>query len=285
MSKVWRIIDIIYWAEGYLNEKKFDNPRKEIEWLLCSLLKCKRIDIYIRFEEPLTNSQLKILKEWIKRRLNHEPLQYITNNSNFYGRDFYVNHHVLIPRPETERLIDLSIDKLTHLKNPKILEVGSGSGCISLTLGLEIENAQVLAVDICSRAIKVANKNKIKYDVSNVTFKEMDIIKNKPVGMFDLFISNPPYIGETKVKTLMKDVKDYEPLKALTDYEDGYKFYRRFAEIVPSLVRNRGYIILEVGNGDHPKKVSEIFSNLGYLNLLEKDFNGDERILIIKMNK
>jgi release factor glutamine methyltransferase len=285
MSKVWRIIDIIQWAKKYFNEKEFDNPRREIEWLLCSLFNCKRIDIYIRFEEPLTKPQLKILKEWIKRRLNYEPLQYITNNSNFYGRDFYVNHHVLIPRPETERLIDLSIDKLTHLKNPKILEVGSGSGCISLTLGLEIENAQILAVDICSKAIKVANKNKIKYDVSNVTFKEMDIIKNKPVGMFDLFISNPPYIGEEKVKTLMKDVKDYEPLKALTDYEDGYKFYRRFAEIVPSLVRNRGYIILEVGNGDHPKKVSEIFSNLGYLNLLEKDFNGDERILIIKMNK
>ena len=285
MSKVWRIIDIIQWAKKYFNEKEFDNPRREIEWLLCSLFKCKRIDIYIRFEEPVTKPQLKILKEWIKRRLNYEPLQYITNNSNFYGRDFYVNHHVLIPRPETERLIDLSIDKLTHLKNPKILEVGSGSGCISLTLGLEIENAQILAVDICSKAIKVANKNKIKYDVSNVTFKEMDIIKNKPVGMFDLFISNPPYIGEAKVKTLMKDVKDYEPLKALTDYEDGYKFYRRFAEIVPSLVRKRGYIILEVGNGDHPKKVSEIFSNLGYLNLLEKDFNGDERILIIKMNK
>jgi len=285
MSKVWRIIDIIYWAEGYLNEKKFDNPRKEIEWLLCSLLKCKRIDIYIRFEEPLTNSQLKILKEWIKRRLNHEPLQYITNNSNFYGRDFHVNHHVLIPRPETERLIDLSLTNLIHLNKPKILEIGSGSGCISLTLGLEIKTAQILAIDICPKSIRVANKNKIKHSVSNVTFNEMDIIKNKPNGMFDLFISNPPYIKKTKVKSLMRDVKEYEPLIALTDYEDGYKFYKRFAEIIPNLMNNGGHVILEVGNEDHPKRVSSIFSSLGYLNSLEKDFNGDDRILVMKVNK
>ena len=285
MSKVWRIIDIIKWAEEYFSEKEFDSPRREIEWLLCSLLKCKRIDIYIRFEEPLTKFQLKILKEWIKRRLNYEPLQYITNNSSFYGRDFYVNHDVFIPRPETERLIDLSIDHLSPINKPKILEVGSGSGCISLTLGLEIENAQILAIDVCSKAIEVANTNKIKHDVSNVTLNEMDIIQNKPIGMFDLFISNPPYIGEIEVKTLIKDVKDYEPLKALTDYEDGYKFYKRFAEIIPNLVSNGGYAILEVGNGDHPKSVSEIFLDLGYLNFLERDFNGDERILIMKIIK
>ena len=285
MSKVWRIIDIIKWAEEYFSEKEFDSPRREIEWLLCSLLKCKRIDIYIRFEEPLTKLQLKILKEWIKRRLNYEPLQYITNNSSFYGRDFYVNYDVLIPRPETERLIDLSIDNLSPINKPKILEVGSGSGCISLTLGLEIENAQILAIDVCSKAIEVANINKIRHNVSNVTLNEMDIIQNKPIGMFDLFISNPPYIGETEVKTLIKDVKDYEPLKALTDYEDGYKFYKRFAEIIPNLVSNGGYAILEVGNGDHPKRVSEIFLDLGYLNFLERDFNGDERILIMKIIK
>ena len=285
MSKAWRIIDIIQWAEGYFSEKEFDNPRREIEWLLCSLLKCKRIDIYIRFEEPLTKPQLKILKEWIKRRLNYEPLQYITSNSSFYGRDFYVNQHVMIPRPETERIIDLSIDNLSHINKPKILEVGSGSGCISLTLGLELENAQILAIDVCSKAIKVANKNKIKHDVSNVTLNKMDIIKNKPIGMFDLFISNPPYIGEAEVKTLMKDVIDYEPLIALTDYEDGYKFYRRFAKIIPDLVSNGGSAILEVGSGDHSKRVSEIFSNLGYLNFLEKDFNSDERTLVIKVNK
>jgi release factor glutamine methyltransferase len=113
----------------------------------------------------------------------------------------------------------------------------------------------------------------------------MDIIKNKPNGMFDLFISNPPYIKKTKVKSLMRDVKEYEPLIALTDYEDGYKFYKRFAEIIPNLISDGGHVILEVGNEDHPKRVSSIFSSLGYLNSLEKDFNGDDRILVMKVNK
>jgi release factor glutamine methyltransferase len=285
MSKIWRIIDIIHWAETFFKEKKFDNPRKEIEWLLCSLLKCNRIDIYLRFEEPIIKAQLQTLKQWIKRRLNHEPLQYITNNSSFYGRDFYVNNQVLIPRPETERLIDFSINKINNLKNPRILEVGTGSGCIALTLGLEIKKSKVLSIDVCSKAIKVANKNKNNYNVSNVTFKEMDIIKNKPNGMFDLFISNPPYIGVNEVKELMKDVKDYEPLIALTDYEDGYRFYKRFSRIIPELVKNGGSIILELGNVKQPKLISDFFSSLWYSKSIEKDFNGDDRILVMTINR
>ena len=235
MSKVWRIIDIVQWAEKYFREKEFDNPRKEIEWLLCSLLKCKKIDIYIRFEEPLIKPQLEILKKWIKRRLNYEPLQYITNNSNFYGRDFYVNHQVLIPRPETERIIDLSIKNLSGLKSPKILEVGSGSGCVAITLGLEIEDSQILSIDVSPQAIEIAKKNKRKYNANNVTIKELDIIKNIPSQMFDLFVSNPPYIGKNEINTLMKDVKDYEPLIALTDHEDGFKFYKDLQKLFPKL--------------------------------------------------
>ena len=283
MPKVWRIIDIVEWAEIYFKEKDFDSPRLEIEWLLCALLDCNRIDIYLRFEEPLSKQQLKKLKTWISRRIKKEPLQYITGSCDFYGRDFIVNPNVLIPRPETERLIDIALNKLDNSSELRILEVGTGSGCIAVTLGLEIPNSYIYAVDISPNALEVANINKQRQKVENVNFLEMDILKFIPDKTFDCLISNPPYIPKEELKVLMKDVKDYEPLIALTDNSDGLIFYKKFADIASNIIKPGGYIILEVGLKDHPKLVSRLFSELGYETQLEKDFNGDDRVIIIKV--
>jgi release factor glutamine methyltransferase len=283
MPKIWRIIDIVEWAEIYFKEKDFDNPRLEIEWLLCALLDCNRIDIYLRFEEPLSKQQLKKLKTWISRRIKKEPLQYITGSCDFYGRDFIVNPNVLIPRPETERLIDIALNKLDNSSELRILEVGTGSGCIAVTLGLEIPNSYIYAVDISPNALEVANINKQRQKAENVNFLEMDILKFIPDKTFDCLISNPPYIPKEELKVLMKDVKDYEPLIALTDNSDGLIFYKKFADIASNIIKPGGYIILEVGLKDHPKLVSRLFSELGYETQLEKDFNGDDRVIIIKV--
>jgi release factor glutamine methyltransferase len=148
MPSTWRVIDLIHWAESYLKEKKFDNPRAEIEWLLCALLDCNRLNVYLRFEEPLSQSQLTTLRSWVKRRLKNEPLQYITGSCDFYGRQFLINSQVLIPRPETERLIDIAIEKMKGIDSPTILDVGTGSGCIATTLGLEIPASKVLGLDV-----------------------------------------------------------------------------------------------------------------------------------------
>ncbi|MDB9853852.1 peptide chain release factor N(5)-glutamine methyltransferase [Candidatus Marinimicrobia bacterium] len=283
MPKIWRIIDIVEWAEIYFKEKDFDNPRLEIEWLLCALLDCNRIDIYLRFEEPLSKEQLKNLKTWISRRIKKEPLQYITGSCDFYGRDFIVNCNVLIPRPETERLIDIALNKLDNSSELRILEVGTGSGCIAVTLGLEMPNSYIYAVDISPNALEVANINKQRQKAENVNFLEMDILKFIPDETFDCLISNPPYIPKEELKVLMKDVKDYEPLIALTDNSDGLIFYKKFADIASNIIKPGGYIILEVGLKDHPKLVSRLFSELGYETQLEKDFNGDDRVIIIKV--
>jgi release factor glutamine methyltransferase len=283
MPKIWRIIDIVEWAEIYFKEKDFDSPRLEIEWLLCALLDCNRIDIYLRFEEPLSKQQLKKLKTWISRRIKKEPLQYITGSCDFYGRDFIVNPNVLIPRPETERLIDIALNKLDNSSELRILEVGTGSGCIAVTLGLEIPNSYIYAVDISPNALEVANINKQRQKAENVNFLEMDILKFIPDETFDCLISNPPYIPKEELKVLMKDVKDYEPLIALTDNSDGLIFYKKFADIASNIIKPGGYIILEVGLKDHPKLVSRLFSELGYETQLEKDFNGDDRVIIIKV--
>ena len=137
MSKVWRIIDIIKWAEEYFSQSLIANPKLEIEWLLRSLLECSRLDIYLRFEEPLDIKQLSVLKGWINRRIKKkEPLQYITGSCEFYGKTYNVNSKVFIPRQETERIIDLVIEKSNLIGNPYILDIGTGSGCIALSLSL-----------------------------------------------------------------------------------------------------------------------------------------------------
>ena len=283
MPSTWRVIDLIHWAESYLKEKEFDNPRAEIEWLLCALLDCNRLNVYLRFEEPLSQSQLTILRRWVKRRLKNEPLQYITGSCDFYGRKFIVNSQVLIPRPETERLIDIAIEKMKGIDSPTILDVGTGSGCIATTLGLEIPASKVLGLDVSLDALEVANKNKAKLCSENVLFIEMDILNTFPEKLFDLLVSNPPYIPKNEMENLMKDVKDFEPVIALEDVNNGFTFYKRIAEIGRTLVKPGAWFVLEVGMGDHPSIVQSIFSDSGYLNVeLIKDYNGDNRVLVVQ---
>ena len=284
MPSTWRVIDLIHWAETYLKEKEFDNPRAEIEWLLCALLDCNRLNVYLRFEEPLSQSQLTILRNWVKRRLQNEPLQYITGSCDFYGRQFLINSKVLIPRPETERLVDIAIEKINGINSPSILDVGTGSGCIATTLGLEIPDSKVMGVDISLDALEVANGNKAKLCSENVLFIEMDILNTLPEKLFDLLISNPPYIPKNEMGNLMKDVKGFEPVIALEDENNGFTFYKRFAEIGRTLVKPGAWFVLEVGMGDHPSMVKSIFSNSGYLNVeLIKDYNGDNRVLVVQV--
>ena len=283
MNKVWRIIDLINWSELYFKEKSFPNPRSEIEWLLCSLFQCSRLDLYMRFEEPLQKSQLSTLRSWVKRRLKNEPLQYITGSCDFYGRNFLVDANVLIPRPETERLIDESIKCIEQINCPKILDIGSGSGCISITMAKEREDSAVLGLDFSEESIKISEKNADNLKASNVSFLKMDILNNFPKQSFDLVISNPPYIAMEEISTLMKDVKDYEPEVALTDFNDGLTFYRRYSSLLPYLLNESSSLVLEVGLGNHPQEVISIFKESGFSDIHTlKDYNGDDRVIIVK---
>ncbi len=282
MSKTWRIIDLINWSELYFKQNAFDNPRYEIECLLCSLLECGRLDLYMRFDEPLTKLHLRTLRSWVKRRIKHEPLQYITGSCSFYGREFLVSPDVLIPRPETERLIDVSIETVIDKKSPSILDIGTGSGCIAITMALEIPDSSVLGVDISPSAKNIAILNRKNFKAKNTTFVEMDILQKIPEKNFDLILSNPPYISKEELPTLMEEVKYFEPKIALTDNDDGLTFYNRYAEIAKALLKKDGYLILEVGIGNHPKIVESIFRKSGYNDIKTfKDYNGDTRIILI----
>ena len=283
MPKVWRIVDLIQWSDSYFREKSHQNPRLEIEWMLCSLLNCERLDLYMRFDEPLSASQLSTLSGWVKRRSKNEPLQYITESCEFYGREFFVDKRVLIPRPETERLIDEAIKSIKHVRSPNIFDIGTGSGCIAITLAKEIENSNVIGIDKSMMSLQVAKKNSAELNVDNVTFFEMDILNQYPKEKFDLVISNPPYVPKEEISGLMKDVKDFEPEIALTDFDDGLTFYKRISKIIPNILKDDSSCILELGLGNHPEKVLSIFKESGYSNMeIFDDYNGDKRVLSIK---
>ena len=283
MPKVWRIVDLIQWSESYFREKSHQNPRLEIEWMLCSLLNCERLDLYMRFDEPLSGSQLSTLRGWVKRRSKNEPLQYITESCEFYGIEFFVDKRVLIPRPETERLIDEAIKSIKHFRSPNIFDIGTGSGCIAITLAKEIENSNVIGIDKSIMSLQVAKKNSAELNVENVTFFEMDILNQYPKEKFDLVISNPPYVPKNEIPGLMKDVKDFEPEIALTDFDDGLTFYKRISKIIPHILKDDSSCILELGLGNHPEKVLSIFKESGYSNMeIFDDYNGDKRVLSIK---
>ena len=281
-EKIWRLIDILNWGEKYFKEKYFDNPRIEIEVLLQHIIGCKKIDLYLQFENTVTTENLIILRGLIKRRVNREPIQYIIGSSEFYGRKFFVNQDVLIPRPETEKLIDVSINILSKKENPIILDVGTGSGCIGVTIALEIPFSSVIAIDISNSALSIAKKNADTYGLKNIQFINLDILSQDINHTADMLISNPPYISQEEIPDLMIDVKNFEPMVALTDNSDGLEFYRKFSNIIPQVIKKNGEIILEVGRGAHLKRVKEIFSKAGYDNIESvRDLNKDNRVLVI----
>ena len=285
MPRSWRLIDIIKWGEQFFKDRDFDNPRSEIEWLLCYLLKINRLEIYLKYDMPVSNEKLRTLRSWIKRREKKEPLQYITGVCEFYGREFYVNSDVLIPRPETERIVDIALEHYKKINSkPSILDIGSGSGCISITMALEISDSRVLGLDSSSSANNIARENSLKLEAKNVSFDDMDILSNCPDGRFDIVISNPPYIPKGELKTIMTDVINFEPHIALTDSVDGLTFYRRYAKLCEHLLTDNGIILLEVGLGNHCAKVEKIFRREGYNNINRyKDFNDDERVILIQL--
>ena len=279
-GKPWRIIDVINWGVDYFENESLENPRLEIEIFLQHILDCKKIDLYINFENEVSSHDLNTLKGYIKRRLENEPSQYIVGKSNFYGRNFYVDNNVLIPRPETEILINACIEFLSMKDNPEIIDIGTGSGCIGITLAKEIPSSNVIAIDCSEKALAVAEKNAKNIGIKNIDFVKSDFLKQTIDLRADLLVSNPPYIPKEDISTLMADVKEYEPSKALTDNLDGLEFYRVFSKKFDPMIKIDGALIVEVGKDKHPLKAKKIFEQSGPVNVeMINDYNGDIRVL------
>lgn len=283
-QQIWRVIDILKWGERFFSNGEFDNPRKEIEILGQRLLNCKRVDLYLRFEEPLTKNQLAILRDWVKRRKNHEPSQYITGKAGFYNIELDITPNVLIPRPESEILVEQVLKRFSEKSALIILDIGCGSGCITLALAKELPNAKVVGIDNSVEAVNLAKQNAEKLQINNVKFIVSDFLKDDIDGKFDIIVSNPPYIPQADIDGLMHEVRDFEPHSALTDFNDGLTFYHKFVKKNKNLLKAGGWFFAEVGLGKQPELVKKLFSNeeYNYIELI-KDYNGDERVLIARI--
>lgn len=271
------------WSTAELALILEDNTQ-EAEWLLSSLLNCTKSELYIQ-KNKLTKQQSTLFEHWISCRVHGIPAQYITGWTEFYGRRFNVNKSVLIPRPETERLVDVAIYSFQELDNPQIVDIGTGSGCIAISVADEIPTATVLGLDISGDALVIAEENASINNVANVQFLQTDFLRfNPPESIYDGLLMNPPYIPKKEMVTLTKEIRDNEPSLALTDNGDGLLFYQHLAETANKWVRSGGWLIMEVGLGNHPQKVKKCFDRDGFEHLeLIADFNTDDRILKVQV--
>ena len=278
-----RVIDLIGWAEKYFLSKGLKNGRNTGEILLQHLLNYKRVELYFGSEKQLTQDTIKTFHSWIQRLIKNEPLQYITGTIEFYGLELMITPAVFIPRPETERVVEIALQILKTVISPKILDVGTGSGCIAIALANELPEASVTGIDIDPNMLKVAQKNADLHKINNIIFKQMDIQKEIPKESYNLIVSNPPYIPLNKMSDLEKKIKDFEPHIALTDGADGLTFYHRLASVASKILHSNGYLIMEVGQGDHPQKALKLFKNNAFAsNKLIQDYNGDDRVLWVQ---
>ena len=277
------IRDIIIKYSEELKEMS-DTPRLDVEMILQKALgDVDRIYIHINLNKELSNEQYDLFLELIKDRLNGRPVAYIVGNREFMGLDFFVKEGVLIPRPDTEPLVEELIE-LCKMKNEvDILDIGTGSGAITISLAKYIEKSKLTSFDISDIPLEVGKKNAISNGVDHkIEFIKSDLfsaIKNKGIK-FNIIVSNPPYIPKRDMDTLHTQVKDYEPYNALEGGEDGLDFYRDITEQSKDYLKSNGILAYEVGH-DQAKEVSEIMKNNGYTKIYtKKDIQGIDRVVI-----
>lgn len=266
---------------SFLIKAGVDSPRTEAEWLLSSLLGFSKSQLYTALDRSVSPEQENTFFAWAARSAAGEPVQYITAESEFFGLPFSLSHDVLIPRPETERVVETAVDEARAIGATSILEIGTGCGCIAVSLAYNLSKVSVTATDSSSAALSVARTNaKINSVASEIEFLEHDFINDTINGRFDLIVSNPPYVPLTDYEVLDETVRDYEPASALTDSKDGLTFYRRFANEGAAWLSDGGAMILEVGRGNHPFLAKKLFHNAGWAVVeLIDDYNCDPRVL------
>jgi len=260
----------------FFKEKKFDSPRLDAEILISNALGLKRIDLYLKFESPLSENEINLCREFVKRRSSGEPVAYILGNKEFFGENFFVNKSVLIPRPETEILVEkiLSWVKRNNKIDSKlkILDIGTGTGCIGITLLKNIRNSSALMIDLSKEAIDIAKKNAEKIEVFERSFflnenaNDLNIEDDK----FDIIVANPPYIAHTDLD-VMEEVKKFEPHSALFSEDNGLYHIKKWSSRFFKNLSEESIMAFEFGN----KQSSEVHKHF-------IELNGFNKIDIIK---
>jgi release factor glutamine methyltransferase len=281
-----RLLDLVNSAASRLETIEIDACRINVERMICSILKCSRVDLYLDSERMVTSDIVEKLENLMSRRLAYEPLQYILGETEFYGLSIKCDSRALIPRPETEFVVSQAIERLEELDRLYILDLGCGTGCIGIALAMNLPQATVVATDISEDSISLARENVIMHNLQQrFKFLSGDIfepVRNKGV-LFDAVVCNPPYIREDDVPSLHRQITEYEPATALTSGPDGLDFVRRMLTEIDSVLVPGGYLIFEIGMGQSDE-VRSLVDRTAHLELLDiaLDYSEVERVVITR---
>lgn len=257
IEETWTTLKLLAWTQDYLKNKGVENARREAEWLLCAVTGLDRVGLYLDFEKPLMPHELSKYRTFVVRRGKREPLQHILGTEEFYGREFVVSPEVLIPRHDTEILVEEALKRKPDAK--RIVDMGTGSGCLAVTLSLQLPSACVEAVDISTQALEIARYNAQRLQAT-VAFHHGSWFEPLQGRLFDLIVSNPPYIPSIDIEGLQPEVRDHDPRIALDGGLDGLEIY---ATLIPEAIKHLqggGWLLLEIGAGQ-ADDVTEMFKN------------------------
>ena len=281
-KEIWRIDTILKWTRQYFGEKGVENPRLDAEVLLSHVLEKDRLYLYVNFDQPLEEKELTAFRAAVKKRAARFPVAYITGSKEFMGLDFQVTPAVLIPRPDTEILVETALDLLKAMESPEILDIGTGSGAICISMLVNLQSATGTTVDISPDALAVARGNAEKHQVTQrLTFCLGDLFAPVAGRKFHAILSNPPYIPEADIAELTPEVRQ-EPNLALDGGTDGLNFYRRIIDEGKNYLAPGGFIAMEVGIDQAPL-VARLAEETGFFKVsnIIKDYGGIERVVVL----
>jgi release factor glutamine methyltransferase len=280
------VLEVIQRSTEFLKNKGVDSPRLQTELLLAHLLNMPRMKLYLNFERKLSATEVDNFRELIKRRGQREPLQHIVGSTCFCGLELAVDRQVLIPRPETELLAEQGwtfLNSLNTQHSPlSTLDLGTGSGCLAIALAVHCPMARVFAIDISAEALNLAGQNAARHNVRDrIDFLQSDAFAAlESPKLFDLIISNPPYIPTQEIQSLQIEVRDHDPREALDGGPDGLAFYRRIATEAAPFLQPGGKIMLEFGDGQ-AAAIRKIFESEKWIvEAIIEDYTQRPRILI-----
>ena len=280
MQEIWTIGRILKWTEQFFKEKGIESPRLDAEVLLSHILGRERIYLYVHFDEPLEPAELARYRDAIKQRVQRVPVAYIIGEKEFMGLTFKVTEDTLVPRPDTEILVQAAVERLrARGEAPRFADIGTGSGAICLSVLHFLPKAQADTVDISPAARAIAEENAAALEVADrVTFHTGDLLAPL-AGSYDAILSNPPYIPDDDIAALAPEVRLKEPHTALAGGKDGLDFYRRLTANAPALLKDGGFLALEVGIHQAAPVAALAVPFFSRTEIL-KDYAGIERVVI-----
>lgn len=282
-EQVWTIKDVIQWSSNFLKSAGSESPRLDAELLLAKVLDCRRLDLYLEHHKPLLSGERKGYRELIKRRASGEPVAYILGTKDFFGFSFRVNSHTLIPRPDTELLVEKILENFPASVAWQGLDIGTGTGCIAISIKKMRPDAEIWAWDKSPEALEVARQNSEHLEAP-VRYREVDALHSDNWQAselrFDFIVSNPPYISPKEKEILSPSVKNFEPEIALFAADDGLVFYKAIAHYAPKRLQAGGKIFLEVGHRQ-AHEVCSILESSGWNGIsTHRDLAGHERVIV-----